>query len=444
MIKSEKYAIYIAGITSACAYFMLAHFVERTAFFSLLAYFSICFAGYYFLRNISFKVALTFGIVFRILFLIAIPALSQDFYRFIWDGRLLALGGNPFLDTPNQILSHTHIFDAHFLVAKMGDLSANNFSNYPPLNQAIFGITAWLSRDSLLLNLILFRIIIILADVGIFFFLRKILSYLKKPTHFANLYFLNPLVIIELTGNLHFEGVMMFFFALALYLLICKKYYSLSALMMACSILIKLLPLLLLPFILRKIGFKASIKYYSLCIFICILSFAFFYDPLLIQHYTKTVGLWFGKFEFNASIYYLFREVGFWITGYNIIGILGKLLPVSVLAFMGYLSLKKGETQNPQFLTYMLISLSAYFFVSTTVHPWYLITLLFLNVFANFRYVWVWSYTVILSYFAYSNPDFKESPWLLFIEYLPVYYLFIQAIPQYSLPFQTTFFFKKK
>ena len=44
------------------------------------------------------------GLVFRLIILISTPNLSQDFYRFFWDGQLILNGFNPYLNTPNQII----------------------------------------------------------------------------------------------------------------------------------------------------------------------------------------------------------------------------------------------------------------------------------------------------------------------------------------------------
>jgi hypothetical protein len=71
-------------------------------------------------------------------------------------------------------------------------------------------------------------------------------------------------------------------------------------------------------------------------------------------------------------------------------------------------------------LTSMLWVLTFYYMLSATVHPWYIIFLVLLSVFTPYRFALVWSLTVVLSYYAYSNPVFAENLWLLAIEYIVV------------------------
>lgn len=134
----------------------------------------------------------------------------------------------------------------------------------------------------------------------------------------------------------------------------------------------------------------------------------------------SSVGLWFGKFEFNASIYYIIRWIGFQVKGYNIIETVGKILPIiTILIILGLTFFRKYQNTR-QLLTNMLYAVTAYLFLSTTVHPWYLAIPLVLSVFSQLKYVVVWTGVVMLSYYAYSNPEFQENMWLLAVEYIIV------------------------
>ena len=76
------------------------------------------------------------------------------------------------------------------------------------------------------------------------------------------------------------------------------------------------------------------------------------------------------------------------------------IIPISIFIVLTYLiSMKKNKTQD--ILTQSLIILTTYLFISTTIHPWYIIPLIFLSCFTNYRYPIFWSLTIFLSYFSY-------------------------------------------
>ncbi|HKJ49782.1 MAG TPA: hypothetical protein VJ973_11860, partial [Christiangramia sp.] len=153
-----------------------------------------------------------------------------------------------------------------------------------------------------------------------------------------------------------------------------------------------------------------------------------FYSAEMITNFMASVGLWFGKFEFNASIYYLVRWIGFQVKGYNIIETAGKVLPViTILIVLGLTFLRKYQNTK-QLLTNMLFAVTAYLLLSTTVHPWYLAIPLLLSVFTEYKYILIWSGLIMLSYYAYSNPDYQESFWLIALEYLVVGYILIKEL----------------
>ena len=408
----------LISISVACSivYYVFAYLLKRSSFNLLLALYSVLFVGYIFLISSDFKYKFALGLLFRAILIFQIPNLSQDFYRFIWDGRLMVSDLNPYLFIPVDIVDR--VFDGQFLISKMGDLSAHNYSNYPPLNQLIFAIGAFLSPKNLLGNVLVLRILIVLADIGIFIFGRKILEFLNLEKEKIHYYFLNPLVIIELTGNLHFEGVMMFFVCLGFYFFYKSKYFG-SAVFIALAILTKLLPLILLPFFIKKLSLRNLMIFYFFIGAICLAAFLPFFDKNLMANYSKTVGLWFTNFEFNASIYYVLREIGFWVSGYNLIGIIGKISPFVTAFIILYLTFRSKYFLQNQFMVLMV-----YFLLSTTIHPWYLTSMIFFGVFLNAKSIWIWSYCIIFSYSAYAGSQFSEKPLFLLLEYIPVIWFF--------------------
>lgn len=452
-----KYKDALLIFFSIIIYFVFAYFIERTAFSKLLLLWFLLFGCFYLLlktKQISFKTLVAISVIFRLIFLFATPNLSQDFYRFIWDGRMILEGFNPYLALPQTFIREgLHpIAEASSLYEGMGTLNGSNYTNYPPLNQLCFLIAAIFSSKSIFGAVLVLRIIIILADIGIVCFGKKLLVALQLPVKNIFLYALNPFIIIEMTGNLHFEPVMLFFLIFGMYKL-CQQKWIWAAILIACSISVKLIPLLFLPLFfqwfvqhkdiskevnsplssenkrnikqekwsLNGIAIKKLITFYGIIIIINILLFLPFYSPELITNYSNSVGLWFKTFEFNASFYYIFREIGYLFRGYNEIAIIGKITPILTIIFLLTVTFFRKNNTLKQLFSAMLFVLCFYYFTATTIHPWYLATPLILSVFTKYRFPAVWSLVIILSYQAYENSPWQENLWFVFIEYLVVF-----------------------
>nr|WP_241748665.1 mannosyltransferase [Aestuariibaculum suncheonense] len=369
------------------------------------------------------------------MFILAIPNLSQDFYRFIWDGRLLLEGYNPYLFTVDSFISKGEhpVAQAETLFKGMGELNASHFTNYPPLNQLCFLIAALFAKTSILGSVIVMRLLIIAADFGTLYFGKRLLKLINTPVYNLFWYILNPFIIIELTGNLHFEGVMIFFLIWSLYLL-SKGKWILAAVIFSFSVSIKLIPLIFLPLIFKwftnrhstkTLGFVKLLSFYGIVGLVSVLLFSPFLSTNFVNNYTQTVGLWFQRFEFNASLYYIARAIGYTFRGYNEIAIIGKYIPVLVIGFVLFMTFFRKNQTLPQLISSMLLVLSFYYFTATTVHPWYIATLLILSVFTNYKFPLVWSFAIILSYLAYVNTNNIENLWIIGLEYLIVYSVFI-------------------
>ena len=129
----------------------------------------------------------------------------------------------------------------------------------------------------------------------------------------------------------------------------------------------------------------------------------------------------FQNFEFNASIYYVAREIGFQIRGYNEIAIIGKVIPIVVVLFIVGLAFIRRNIPLQHLISGMLLALTFYFFTATTVHPWYIATLVVLSLFTAYKYPLVWSFVIILSYLTYAYSSTDQNLWILLLEYGVVY-----------------------
>ena len=442
--KFTKIPILLACV-SFFLYWLFAYDLIRTEYTKLITLYSGLWIVFLFLlkyanNHIQFLTVVAF--LSRVIFIFAIPNLSQDFYRFIWDGRMILEGFNPYLYTPESFMESGGPFpinQAQELYTGMGELNGSHFTNYPPLNQFCFILAALVSNQHILGAVITLKLIIIAADFGTFFFGKRLLKHLNLPVKQLFWYLLNPFIIIELTGNLHFEGVMIFFLIWSAYLLHLNK-WKWAGVVFALSVSVKLIPLLFLPLLLfyfvstsksMKQALTKSIGFYSIVGLTTLLLFAPFFSLEFINNYTQTIALWFNNFEFNASIYYLAREIGYWFTGYNQIAIIGKISPLFVVLFVIGLTFFRRKITTEKLIVHMLFAFSIYLFLSTTVHPWYIATLLILSVFTRYKFPLVWSYFVILSYVSYSaigTSDKSENLYIIALEYSIVFSIFVYEV----------------
>ena len=413
---------FLSCILSALVYFYFLQSVKRYEHLKLSLCAALLFAAYYYILKTlnNNTLILGAGLFFRLVLLLSIPNLSQDFYRFLWDGRMVLNGLNPYLFTPKSVINSSEALfpQIQLLYEGMGPLSARHFSNYPPIHQLPFVITALISSTSILGSVVGLRMIIILADIGVFIFGVKLLKTLKLPTKNIAYYFLNPLVIIELTGNLHFEGLMLFFLVAAVYFLQQNKILR-SGIFMSFSILTKLIPVLFLPLLIQRLGRKNSLRYFGV-ILLCSLLFTLpFFEVELLKNYSNTIGLWFTNFEFNSSIFALSKKLMLQIFNQNLMKYMPFIAPLLMsIVLLCFVRLKKTTTAG--ILHLFLWVLTIYYLCSTTIHPWYICALVLLCCFTKYRFALVWSGTIFLSYFAYQQDLVSDNSLWEAVEYFSV------------------------
>ena len=104
------YKVPLVMVLGSLAFFTaFAYDLVRTDYIKLVSLYTALFFLFYKLiqltkHNLKFLTWIAF--MFRAIFILAIPNLSQDFYRFIWDGRMILESFNPYLYTPESFIAN--------------------------------------------------------------------------------------------------------------------------------------------------------------------------------------------------------------------------------------------------------------------------------------------------------------------------------------------------
>ncbi len=430
---AKQQANIIVGL-SAILYYLLFYYVARYDSWQLIILYCLLFVGYLILvknrQTLGFKWLLAVGLLFRVVSLFSIPALSDDFYRFIWDGRLWAAGINPFAGLPGEFLENP-VLESKGINKELFNLlnSPTNYTVYPPIAQYINWLAAKLFSGSISNSVYLMRSFVIGFDMISLVLIYKILRRYQLQASLLVLYALNPLVIIELAGNLHHE-VFMITFLLGFLLFYSANKSIYAAPLLALSVASKLLPLMFLPTILlkEKKGWLFMLLFGSTSL----LLFYPFIDASFFSGMQHSLTLYYQNFEFNAGIYYLLRKIGFWIYGYNTIAFIGKALFIVSTVLIFYLSYYSFKNKQSYSVAFTIIYL-AFVLLSLILHPWYILLLVAFTPFTKFKFPIVWSFFIFLTYLGYGQFEFLENYYVVTVEFIAVIIAIIYDLKSYAL-----------
>ena len=406
-IKNNVSIAYTLGalllLLSGAMYQTIAVNLARSEFGTWLATMAILWALAYAYIRLTHRYAQLLawgiggGIVFRCLYGDAMPVLSDDVYRFVWDGRLLCAGINPFLYLPSELMQMPIATDL-----QLGELypllnSPHYYSVYPPLSQGWFGAATYGAGFDLSNEVWRLRAML----VGVECLTMGGLWLLLRPTGrgvWVLWYALNPFIVVELVGNLHFEAAQVCALVWALW---CwhNLYIYRAAVLVGVAALCKLLPLVFMPFFIVRLGWRQAVVFAGLVGLVVGAAFLPFVETRLLANIGSSINLYMRSFEFNASLYYLIREAGFWLKGYNVIQTVGRLLTLGSLVFINWWAWR---TRRDAIYKGLLYALLVYYTCATTVHPWYISNLVVLGILLGRGWALVWAGVSLLSYNAYQ------------------------------------------
>ena len=219
----------------------------------LLIYFAVAWLS---LRTKDSHALLLLGLIFAALFRLSIlfspPYLSDDIYRYIWDGRVQSTGINPYRYIP-----------ADELLAKLRDdkiypnINRRDYARtiYPPVAEAAFLLITSFSE-----SVTWMKAVMVGCEAIAVWALIQLLASFGFARQRVLIYAWHPLVVWEFAGSGHVDALAIALIALAL-LVRRKRGETLTGLLLACATCVKLFPAVLFPAFYKRWSWKMPLAF---------------------------------------------------------------------------------------------------------------------------------------------------------------------------------------
>jgi alpha-1,6-mannosyltransferase len=181
-----------------------------------------------------------FGLLFRLTLLSTWPTLSDDMFRYVWDGRVQANGLSPYRyspDAPEVAALHAGDQTVWPHINRQDAVTV-----YPPGAQMAFA-AIWRGVGDRVAG---FKAAFVLAELAGGLLLLGLLRALNQPLERVLIYVWSPLLVFEVAHAGHVDGLMLPLLILAFYARVKNRPWLLG-LALGAATLVKLFPLLLVP-----------------------------------------------------------------------------------------------------------------------------------------------------------------------------------------------------
>jgi alpha-1,6-mannosyltransferase len=197
-----------------------------------------------------------FAALFRLAVLFDAPRLSDDIYRYVWDGRVQAAGINPYRYVP-----------ADPALARLRDRDIYEHINrrdyaptiYPPVAQVIFFAATRASE-----SVVWMKVVMVAFEAVALWAISALLASFGLPRQRVLLAAWHPLAVWEIAGSGHLDAIMICFVCLAL-LARRRERDALCGAALACAALTKFFPVVLAPALYRRRGWRMPAAFVATC-----------------------------------------------------------------------------------------------------------------------------------------------------------------------------------
>ena len=190
--------------------------------------------------RLQFWLICLIAILFHLILLPTRPTLSDDIYRYVWDGRVQAHGFSPYRYPPNA----KEVTDLH-----RGDRAVWSYINrkpavtvYPPGAQLAFAGIWRMVGD----RVTGFKAAFVLAEVLGAVLLMRLLRHFNLPPERILIFLWSPLLVFEVAHAGHVDSLMLPLLIAAFWARVARRHWLLGICLGAAT-LVKFFPVLLLP-----------------------------------------------------------------------------------------------------------------------------------------------------------------------------------------------------
>ncbi len=304
------------------------------------------------------------AVLFRVIALPMLPTLSDDGYRYLWDGRLVVEAGvSPYEYRPSDPALAERQAGTEY--QRMN--SQRYHTVYPPVSQLGFAAAVALGGSADWRHAWwVWKAMLVLCELGaIVVLLRRV-----RPEQ-AALYAWSPLAVMEIAGQGHSEALVLL--GLAGALLAGRFRWPVASLGLTLAAGVKLYPAVWLPQAWRREG-RRGVAASGL---IALLLAVPFWNTSAAAHMVESLGLFFGTFDEYAAPYRLLKSLAYPLLGDSAGVAASRALGITFLAAVAAGALTDDGTQE-RWRTAVAWGALAFVLTASTLHPWYWLPALFL------------------------------------------------------------------
>ncbi len=316
------------------------------------------------------------------------PSLSDDGYRYVWDGMLQAQEGvSPYAYRP----SDAALGDRHEDVVYLRMNSPDYYSVYPPVSQAVFALAGMAYGTHWRLSWYVIKLIVVLVELlGVVCLVRVV-----GPA-VAALYAWHPLAVIEVAGQGHTEGLLVGALGVLLWASVQRPVLAGAALAWAGWV--KLYPFALGAVVARW-GRVRALAAAGVVGTVLVAPFA---SPDALAHVSTSLGLYAGTFDFYSAPYLLLKNAFF-----SHVEDPGRLaaavLTAGWLGAVGWaIAVGDGTVRWARWATGVVVI--AFAVTSPTLHPWHFLAAIFCAPLLQINWLWWLPSISLATYISYVWP----------------------------------------